>query len=163
MIKTLSRQASRTPLLESAPGPPWSAVEYASTHLVPSRLRLAPGGGNEFVSQCKMRGQTSSGQLGLCPGSDGRSAHPLDFRLRMVRHGCVRNSNDARACTCSTTCRKRTKRGSPGRRPPSCSSLRLRLGPTSALPTGQVELRYPCSRKRLKGHRWIDNPDQRPV
>src|SRR6187200_2007274 len=38
--------------LESAPGPPWSAVEYASTHPHDVRLRPTRHVGNEIISQC---------------------------------------------------------------------------------------------------------------
>ena len=36
----------------AAPGPPWSAVEYASTHPHDVRLRRAPAGGNEVGVRC---------------------------------------------------------------------------------------------------------------
>jgi hypothetical protein len=42
--------------LESASGPPWSAVEYTSTHPHDVRLRRARADGNEVVSQCEMVG-----------------------------------------------------------------------------------------------------------
>jgi hypothetical protein len=36
----------------TAPGPPWSAVEYTSTHPLDVRLRRALHDGNEVVSRC---------------------------------------------------------------------------------------------------------------
>src|SRR3954468_832698 len=47
------QQAGRR--LESAPGPPWSAVEYSSTHPHDVTLRLASVGGNTVVSRCNRR------------------------------------------------------------------------------------------------------------
>ena len=43
--------ASRTPP-HAASGPPWSAVEYVSTHPHNVRLRRAPAGGNEVGVRC---------------------------------------------------------------------------------------------------------------
>ena len=53
-----------------APGPPWSAVEYISTHPHDVRLRLPPAGGNKVVSR-RSRAAVSMGrsELRLCTSS----------------------------------------------------------------------------------------------
>ena len=107
-------------------------------------LRPAPASGNRVVSQCKMRGQTSSGKIEVCPGSDGRLRSRARSRLRMVRH-CGRLTT--LASTCSTTCRRTPRRGIPGKRPPSCFWLLLKAWMTSALRPGKSSLRYSCRPK----------------
>jgi hypothetical protein len=59
--------------LESAPGPPWSAVEHASTHPHEKKLRRARHDGNEVISQC--------GRPTECvPGGGGPQGTLLDNR-----------------------------------------------------------------------------------
>ena len=55
--------------MPAAPGPPWSAVEYTSTHPHDVRLRRAQSGGNEVGVRCKTKprpwGQITTGAVRL--------------------------------------------------------------------------------------------------
>ena len=93
-------------------------------------------GAMRLSRSAKCAGKRLRVRLGLCPGSDGPLRSPARSRLRMVRH-CVRLTTPAG--TCSTTYQRTPRRGIPGRRPPSCFSLRLMAWMTRRR-DGQVEL-----------------------
>jgi hypothetical protein len=123
----------------AAPGPPWSAAEYAPLTLVPSGYGAPGAAAMRLFRGAKCAAKRLRVRLGLCHGSDGPLRSPAQSRLRMVRH-CVRLTTPAR--TCSTTYQRTRRRGILGRRPPSCFSLRLMAWITSALRRGKSSLRY---------------------
>ena len=74
-----SSRGSEPDAARAAPGPPWSAVEYASTHPHDVRLRLVLGDGNEVVSRCKNGGRLTTSPTG------GLLSRPISSSFRVGR------------------------------------------------------------------------------
>jgi hypothetical protein len=71
--------ASPTPP-HAASGPPWSAVEYVSTHPHNVRLRRAPAGGNEVGVRCS--------EANRCRASSGLSGRAAQGSVSLRKMAC---------------------------------------------------------------------------